>query len=140
MRGRPRMTEEAAALEAAKIINVAWALRYRPKALPALGFTSETKALRYVSKRRRGRVAELVGESVREIYPAINKVQVAVSLVLDHGMVRHRAALLAGVAPINLNRAIIDGRRKRESAEARVQKMNGEVLSLDTFFVPGDPA
>ena len=66
-RGRPRLTDEQAASEAARIINVAFALRYRPAQLARLGFESEVSAIRYVSKRYRGRTGEFVGDSVREL-------------------------------------------------------------------------
>ena len=66
-RGRPQLTDEQAAAEAARIINVAFALRYRPSQLARLGFESEVSAIRYVSKRYRGRTGEFVGDSVREL-------------------------------------------------------------------------
>lgn len=94
MRGRPRTTEEAAAQEAARVINVALALRYRKSALKGLGFATEREAMTYVLKRHRGRVGELVGDAVRCIFPAGGRVQVAVSLVLDHGLTHYRAGKL----------------------------------------------
>lgn len=127
MSGRPRLTEEAAAAEAARVINVATALRYRPSALVGMGFNSEGEASRYVFKRRRGRVGELVGDAVRELFPAENRVQVAVSLVLDHGLTHYRAGVLAGADLTNLKRALDAGATQREVAQARVQALNTQV-------------
>ena len=127
MRGRPRLTDEAAAQEAARVINVAWALRYRPQGLPAFGFTRREAAEDYVKRRRRGRVGELVGDAVRELFPAENRVQVAVSLVLDHGLTHYRAGVLAGADLTNIKRALDAGAAQREAAQARVQALNTQV-------------
>lgn len=152
MRGRPRLTDEAAAQEAAKVINAAWALRYRPQGLPALGFTRREAAEDYVKRRRRGRVGELVGDAVRELFPAPDKAvtqdaslnldgtprrlilnhrvsrnQLAVSLVLDHGFSRNRAAQVAGVDPTNLKRSLEIAKTQREAAQVRVQALKTQV-------------
>lgn len=127
MKGRPRLTDEAAAQEAARVINVAWTLRYRPTALQGLGFTTWGDAWAYIIKRRRGRVGELVGDAVRELFPAENRVQVAVSLVLDHGLTHYRAGVLAGADLTNLKRALDAGATQREAAQARVQALNTQV-------------
>ncbi len=152
MRGRPRMTEEAAAQEAAKIINVAWTLKYRPQALEALGFTREQAAKDYVLRRHRGRVGELVGDAVRELFPAqgeaavqdaklaikgttrtlalnhrVTRNQLAVSLVLDHGFPRNKAARFAGIDPTNLKRSLEVARAEREAAQERAHALNTQV-------------
>lgn len=127
MKGRPRLTDEAAAQEAARVINVAWALRYRPTALQGLGFATLGDAWAYIIKRRRGRTGELVGDAVRELFPAENRVQVAVSLVLDHGLTRYRAGVLAGADLTNIKRALDAGAAQREAAQARVQALNTQV-------------
>jgi hypothetical protein len=121
-RGRPKLTERAAHEEAARVINVAHALRYHPDALPALGFLptrrvpSTQKALRYVSKRRRGLIGELIGASVRRmLFPVVNRTEIAAALVLDHGLTLYRAAKLAEVDLPNLKRAV------RQRQEAQVQ-------------------
>lgn len=131
MKGRPRLTDEAAAQEAATVINVAVALRYRPTALQALGFATEVEAAAYVFKRRRGRVGELVGDAVRELFPAENRVQVAVSLVLDHGLTHYRAGVLAGVDLTNLKRALGAGAAQREAAQARARALNTQVADAN---------
>lgn len=152
MRGRPRLTDEAAAQEAARIIRTAEALRYRKSALKGLGFATEGEAAAYVFKRRRGRVGELVGDAVRELFPApdnaamqdaslnldgtprrlilnhrVSRNQLAVSLVLDHGFSRNRAAQVAGVDPTNLKRSLEIAKTQREAAQVRVQALNTQV-------------
>jgi hypothetical protein len=121
-RGRPQLTDEQAALEAAKVIDVAFALRYRPAQLARLGFASEGAAFRFVSKRYRGRTGEFVGNSVRDLFPAENRMQLAVSLVLDHGFTWYRASKMTGVHPTNLKRALKDGFWERiESVRRRAE-------------------
>ncbi len=138
MRGRPRLTDEAAAEEAARIIRTAEALRYRKSALKGLGFSTEGEAAAYVFKRRRGRVGELVGDAVRELFPAENLVQVAVSLVLDHGLTPYRAAKLSeqlakkrgrgsGADLTNITRALNAGAAQRKAAQERGQALNTQV-------------
>jgi hypothetical protein len=53
VRGRPHLTDEQAGAEAAKIIEVAFRLRYRPGSLAELGHT-EASAWKLVGKRHRG--------------------------------------------------------------------------------------
>lgn len=124
MRGRPRLTEEAAAAEAARIINVAWALKYRPQGLKAFGFTRVQAAKDYIKRRRRGRVGELVGNTVRDLFPAENRVQVAVSLVLDHELTRYRAAKMVDVDLTNLTRAMAAGVAQRKVSRERIAALN----------------
>ena len=118
------MTEEAAAQEAARVINVAWALKYRPQGLKALGFTRRQAAEDYVKRRRRGRVGELVGDTVRDLFPSENRVQVAVSLVLDHELTRYRAAKMVDVDLTNLTRAMAAGAAQRKASRARMVALN----------------
>lgn len=92
-----------------------------------MGFTRRGAAKDYVKRRRRGRVGELVGDAVRELSPAENRVQVAVSLVLDHGLTHYRAGLLAGADLTNIKRALDAGAAQREAAQARVQALNTQV-------------
>jgi hypothetical protein len=128
MRGRPRLTEEAAAAEAARIINVATALRYRPATLQGMGFISEGAAAAFVFKRRRGQTGKFVGNAVRHLFPAENLVQVAVSLVLDHEMTRNGAAKMTGVDPTNLARALVDGAARRDTERERVAALKTQVV------------
>jgi hypothetical protein len=121
------MTEEAAAQEAARIIRAGEALRYRKSALKGLGFATEGGAAAYVFKRRRGRVGELIGDAIRELFPAENRVQVAVSLVLDHGLTRYRAAKLTGADLTNITRALGAGAAQRKAAQERVHALNTQV-------------
>jgi hypothetical protein len=143
-RGRPKLTQAAAAAEAARVINVAHAWRYRPTALAALGFASKPEAWKYVTKRRRGLIGALIGDSVRSMllptstrvqleagackgaeavaskrirlsFTAETKIQFAASLVLDDGMPLYRAAKLAGTDLANLKRAI----KQRQKSQAR---------------------
>lgn len=131
MRGRPRLTDEAAAQEAARVINVAWALRYCPGALPGLGFTRVQAAEDYVKRRRRGRVGKFIGDAIRELAPAENRVGAAVALVLDHGLTHYRAGQLTGADLTNIARGLDAGRAQweaqREAARARVQALNTQV-------------
>lgn len=127
MRGRPRRTDEAAAQEAVRIIRTAEALRYRKSALKGLGFATEGEAAAYVFKRRRGRVGELVGDAVRDLFPAENRVQLAVALVLDHGLTRYRAGKLARVDLNNIARALGAGVAQRKAAQERAQELKTQI-------------
>ena len=132
MKGRPRLTDEAAGQEAARVINAAWALRYRPAALKGLGFPTEVEAAAYVFKRRRGRVGALVGNAVRELFPAENRVQAAVSLILDHGLTHYRAGVLTGADLTNIARALSAGVTERETAQERMRALNTQVNDAHT--------
>ena len=144
MRGRPRLTDEAAAQEAVRIIRTAEVLwrfsptsnekaaahvlkRQRESALKALGFATEAEAAAYVIKRRFGRVGEFVGDSVRDFFPTINRVQAAVSLVLDYGFKPYRAAKLTGATLTNIKHALPAGTAERATARERVRALNFQV-------------
>lgn len=125
-RGRPKLDELTAHEEAARVINVAHALRYRHDALPALGFPSAFEARRYVGKRRRGRIGELIGDSVRHmLFPVTNLTDYATALVLVHELTPYRAAKLSGVGLPNLKRAI---KQRQKAQQARAQERPHPVI------------
>lgn len=99
--GRPRLTDEQAAIRAAHVIDVAVMLRQgRLNHLARMGY-SERDALRLIQKRYRGRVGEFIGTSVRELFPPINVAAAAARNVLE----LERDARTSGL-PVTRARAI----------------------------------
>lgn len=133
------MTTEAAAAEAARIIEIAHAIRYRPSALPAMGFRGVSDALGQLKRRYRGKVGAFIGKTLGELLPMhqdrvrlvaggkngkqlwltladTNITQIAVSLVLDAGVRPPDASRLTGVDPGNLHRAVKAEKQRRKRA------------------------
>lgn len=112
--GRPPKTYEDFALEAVRVLEVATLLRQgRLGKLAGMGFT-EGQVLRYVSKRRRGIVGELVGDDAAS--PPNNRTRTAISLVVEHGLSLAKAADVMGLDRRNLARL-------KPQAEAEFQKL-----------------
>lgn len=97
-RGRPPLTEEEAQRKAARIVEVAWALRFAPSRLKGMGLTgAQARAL--VFKRYRGRVGELIGSDLDWVNPHHSRHRQAAHTaaeLIDGGMTRP-AALRAAI-------------------------------------------
>ena len=134
-RGRPHLTDEQAGAEAAKIIEVAHRLRYRPGSLAELGHT-EASAWKLAGKRYRGKVGALLGDTVREmLFPAKNRVARAAQLVTEHGVPVPLAVVPPPTAtreenevdPRNLRRRVKVWREDMERKNARVLAMRTQI-------------
>ena len=108
--GRPRQTEEQACAKAVRVIEVALALHNRRLGkLSAMGL-SERQACKLVTRRHRGRVGELIGDSLICLTPPINRTAAAVRMVLEHGAKIRWAAMLYNLDLRSLRRAVLDSR------------------------------
>lgn len=114
-RGRPRNTPEDHMHEAARVLNVATVLRRLHGASAAAldaavrphGFASGAAALRFVQKRRRGPVAELIGDDVEALMGGKpNATQAALRLITEHGASVGVAARCVGADISNVRRAL----------------------------------
>lgn len=133
-RGRRPLTELQAAEKAAKIINIATAMRQRFGSLtPAqrkegmrLVFMPGTLDL----KRYRGRVGDFIGDTLQTLFPT-NVLQWCVYLVLDQQLTIYRAAKMAGVDAPNLTRAVQAERNRRAQLAGAPRRFESE--NIDPF-------
>jgi hypothetical protein len=104
-RGRPPLTDEVAQQKAEYIIWAGWALRYAPTQFKGAGMTDEqvrrrvAQARRLVHTRHRGRVGELIGDSLDWVRPHYSRHHAAAQTaaeLLDGGITR-AAALAAAI-------------------------------------------
>lgn len=87
--GRKKKTAEQAADEAARVLRVAVLLKQgRDAALHTEGLASRRQARHFLMKRRRGMVADYIGDALVELGVVLkpNKLQASIRLVLEHGM------------------------------------------------------
>lgn len=140
-RGRPKMTDEQAAAEATRIINLAFRLRYRPSSLDAVGHTEASSSS---VKRYRGAIGQHIGGAIRDLFPVENRIARAVQLVLDHEFSAYRASRMVGGPqgrrpPIdhrNLSRAVAAARKAAKQDIERVSLLRCEVS--DANLVPSN--
>jgi len=121
--GRPPLTEVEAGEKAARVIEVAVALHNgQIRQLKRMGL-SEPQAARLVGKRHRGRVGELIGDSLVALAPPINRTAAAVRLALDHEVPVRVVLRIYEMDRSNLVRAI-NAARKSRAVEANFLPQN----------------
>jgi hypothetical protein len=142
-RGRPYLTDEQAAVEAVRIVDLAFRLRYRPSTLGTIGHTEASASL-VISKRYRGAIGQHIGGAIRDLFPVENRIARAVQLVLDHEFSAYRASRMVGGPqgrrpPIdhrNLSRAVAAARKAAKQGIERVSLLRCEVS--DANLVPSN--
>ena len=119
-RGRPTKNETDAINEAIFVLEVATAISLRRFGhLRLLGFT-QTAALRFVLKRRRGLTGDYIGTAISELISACeNKTQAALRLVIEHDLPVARAAELMKIDLRNLRRLVPAARQAAQLESAR---------------------
>jgi hypothetical protein len=109
-RGRPPLTDAQAAEKAAKVINLATALRIRFGSLTPAQRKEGMRAVFVPGtlelKRYRGRVGEFIGDSLQTLFPKASPLQWCVSIVIDYKIPIYRAAKWTGVDAPNLTKAV----------------------------------
>ena len=116
-------------------MNVALAIRLkRWRHLEQMGFT-ETTALRYVMKRRRGLAGAYIGTTVSELLGATeNKTQRALQLVTECGAPVARVARELGIDARNLKKLIPEARQTAQIEADRILKFAANTQTANFDF------
>lgn len=135
-RGRPQKSLETAALEAAHVLNMALALRLGRRN-EVMGFRgSESSALRYVQKRRRGLVAAFIGRDAHHEPP--NHLRRALQLVIEHDVSVVMASRMLGADLRNLRRLLPQARAENLARQLRREEFAKRTVVVDAEPLPGE--
>lgn len=139
-RGRPIKSVRSAGNEAARIIELALMIKQgRIAPVKAMGYT-ETSALRYVLKRRRGLVGAYIGTTVIDmLMPTENRTRAALRLITEHDLPVTTAARLMKLDRRTLTRMVNDARQGAETVTVRTEAFSDSTEVSDLIYLPENP-
>lgn len=139
-RGRPVKSGSSAGNEAASIIELALMLKLgRTARIKSMGFT-ETTALRYVLKRRRGLVGAYIGTTIIDmLMPTENRTRAALRLITEHGLPLTTAARIMKLDRRTLTRMVKDARQGAAAAMVRTEAFADSTEVNDLVYLPENP-
>ncbi len=133
--GRPQKTFAVVCEEAVAVLEIALAIKQRRLTWLKSRGLSETAALKFLFKRRRGLLSGLIADDVQSLTGRReNRTRQAIQLVVEHGMSVRKACALAMVDERNIRRLLPKAKVDHRITLARRARM--AVAVWDAALLP----